>query len=71
MKKGDEIITTVYYEEGKKQVSKGIIQWPINLCTSPMMIHKITPSVDYNQWPKLNEPTNQNSMKVKSCYANE
>ena len=24
----------------------------IKCCTSPMMIHKITPSVDYNQWLK-------------------
>ena len=49
--------------------SKGIRQWLINLCTSPMIIRKITPSVDYNQWlnrldTKLNEPTNQNSLKV-------
>ena len=34
-----------------------------------MRIHKITPSVDYNKWLKrlyilLNEPTNQNSIKV-------
>ena len=34
-----------------------------------MMIHKITPSVDYNQWFKhletqLDEPTNQNSSKI-------
>ena len=40
-----------------------------NLMYIPMMIHKITPSVDYNQFLKLldtqlNEPTNQNSMKV-------
>ena len=33
------------------------------------MIHKITPSVDYNYWQKrldtqLNEPTNQNLIKV-------
>ena len=34
------------------------------LMQSPMKIHKIAPSVDYNQWPKLNEPTNQNSIKV-------
>ena len=27
-------------------------------------IPKITPSVDYNQGLKLNEPTNQNSIKV-------
>ena len=26
----------------------GIRQWPINRCTSPMIIQKITPSVDYN-----------------------
>ena len=24
----------------------GIRQWPLNWCTSPMMKHKITPSVD-------------------------
>ena len=34
-----------------------------------MMIHKITPSVDYNYWLKrldtqLNETTNQNLIKV-------
>ena len=34
-----------------------------------MMIHRITPSVDYNKWLKrmdtqLNEPTNKNSIKV-------
>ena len=25
---------------------KGIRQWPINLCTSPVIIHEINPSVD-------------------------
>ena len=30
------------------QGSKGIMQWPINSCTSPMMIHKIASSVDYH-----------------------
>ena len=44
-------------------------QWPIDWCTSPMMIHKITPSVDYKEWFKsldtqLNEPANQNTIKV-------
>ena len=34
-----------------------------------MMIHKIIPSVDFNEWLKhvdtqLNEPTNQNSIKA-------
>ena len=29
------------------QGSKEITQWPINLCTSPIIMHKITPSVDY------------------------
>ena len=48
---------------------KGIRQWLINLCTSLMLIHKITPSVDYNLWlkrldPQLTEPTNQNSKKI-------
>ena len=45
-----------------------------------MIIQKITPSVDYNQWLKhldtqLEEPTNQNSIKVpkfqqqiRKCY---
>ena len=38
-----------------------------NWYTSSMMIHKINPSVDYNQQLKLldtqlNEPTNQNSV---------
>ena len=36
----------------KKQESKGIRQCLINISTSPMIIHKITPSVDYNQWLK-------------------
>ena len=48
------------------QESKVIRQWPINWCTSPMMMHKITRSVDYNKWlnrldTQLNEPSNQNS----------
>ena len=56
---------TVYY-----QGSKGKRQWLINWCTSSMMIHKINPfcrlklvvkSLD-TLW-KLNEPTNQNSLK--------
>ena len=30
-----------------------------------MMMHKITPSVDYNWWMShVNKPTNQNSIKV-------
>ena len=45
--------------------SEGIRQWPINCCTSQMMIQKNNPSVDYIQWlklldTKLNEPINQN-----------
>ena len=44
----------------KIQGSKGIRQWPINSCTSPMMIHKIIPYVDYNECSKLNQQTNQN-----------
>ena len=51
------------------QGSKGIRQWTINCCTSPMMTHKITPSVDNNKWLKrldihLNKPTNQKLVKV-------
>ena len=38
------------------------------LITSPMMIHKITPSVDYNRLnsldAQLKEPTNRYSIKV-------
>ena len=41
---------------------------PINCCTSPMILHKITPSVEYHLWLKrldtqLNKPTNQNTLK--------
>ena len=32
----------------RMQGSKGIRQWQLNGCTSPIMIHKITPSVDQN-----------------------
>ena len=57
------------------QGSKGIRQRPINWCTSPMVIHKITPSVDctisgwrngertnqsnYKSFPKVVKPTNK------------
>ena len=43
----------------------GVRQWPINLCTSSKIIHKITTSIDYNQWlnTQLNEQTNKNSIK--------
>ena len=39
-----------------------------------MMLHKITTSVDYNQWLKslhtqLNEPTNQTSTKVLNVFS--
>ncbi len=33
-----------------KQGSKGMRQWPINWCASPIIIHKITHSVVYNHW---------------------
>ena len=36
------------YKVDSIQGSKGIRQRPINLCTSPMMIQKITPSIDYS-----------------------
>ena len=41
------------------------------LSTSSMMLHKITPSVDYIYWLKrvetqLNEPTNRN-LKLLAC----
>ena len=51
------------------QWSKGIWQWLINWSISPMLINKITTFVDYSKRLKpldtpLNEPTNQNSIKV-------
>ena len=51
------------------QGSKGIRQWLINLCRSTTIIHKITPSVNYNQCLnrldiQLNKPTTQNTIKV-------
>ena len=51
--------------------SKGIRQRPVQLMHIPNHDHdhKITPSVDYNQWSKLlktltDKPTNPNSIKV-------
>ena len=38
----------IFLRGGKFQGSKEIRQWPINLCTLPMMIHKITLFVDWN-----------------------
>ena len=45
--------------------SKGIRQWPINWCTYPMMIHKITPYLSklLVEMFELNEPINQNLLK--------
>ena len=45
-----------------------IRKWPINCCTFSLNIHKVIPSVDYNQWlivldTQLDEPTNPNSIK--------
>ena len=45
----------------------------MNLCVSPMMIHEITPSVDYSYWLKrsdtqLNERTYQISIHVPNIY---
>ena len=41
-----------------------------------MMVHKITPSLDYNKWLKrldthFNEPTNQNLIKVKKLLGQQ
>ncbi len=51
-----------------QQGSKGIRQWSLNWHSSQMMILMITHSVDYNSGWKvltlLNEPTNQNTIKV-------
>ena len=45
-----------------------IKQWPINWCTFPMTIHKITLSVDYNLWLKrlYTQPMNNQSEFNKS-----
>ena len=51
----DQEISTIWDYAKKMSGSKviqgfkGIRQWPINLCTSPMMLHKINPSIDYYQ----------------------
>ena len=50
--------------ESKEEIS-GTRQWPINWCTSPIMKHKITTSLDKNLLLKrlntqFNESTNQN-----------
>ena len=58
------MMQTLYY-----QGSKGIRQWPINCCTSPIMIHTITPSLDYNQWLKSLET--QLKKSPQSCLAND
>ena len=42
--------------------AKGIRQWPINWCTSPIKIHKITPSTVVVE--TFRQSTNQNSIKV-------
>ena len=70
MKDGYQFIVLLLcgcYADVRTRDLKG--QWPINCCTSPMMIHIITPIVDYNLWLKrldtqFSEPTNQNSVKV-------
>ena len=49
---GEKILEAISNALKEKQLfmlgSKGIRQWPMNLCTSPMMKYKITLSVDYN-----------------------
>ena len=66
-----------YRTSGKLcQVSKGIRQWPINLCTLAMMKHKITPSVIkiscWNIWTLnlMNQPIKIHK-SPQSCLANE
>ena len=56
------------------QGSEGIRQQPINQYTSPMIIYKITPSVDYKWWSKRldtqhKKQTNQNLIKVPKVVA--
>ena len=52
---------------------KEIRQWSINWFTPPMIIHRISPSVDYNYWLKcldtqFNEATHENSIKVPKVF---
>ena len=49
--------------------------WPINYCTFPLMIHKITPSLGYNWLLKrfdkqLNKPTIKVTKVVKPTHKN-
>ena len=49
-------MSDLFHEEHKiikpiDQGSKGIRQWPISRCASPMIKHQITLSVDYNCRP--------------------
>ena len=39
-------------EKSIRHLFKGISQWPKNRCTFLMMIHKITPTLNFNQWLK-------------------
>ena len=60
------------------QGSQGIRQLPISLWTSPLMIHKIAPSVDYNlgvqtighltKWTKFNKSPQGCQRERKSYY---
>ena len=45
---GGRDVQAFYFWEGKNKGSKGIRQWPTRWCTSPMLVHKITPYLDYN-----------------------
>ena len=54
------------------QGSKGIRQWPINICTSLIIIHKNNPYCRLRLDIQLNEPTNQNLINnPQSCLVNE
>ena len=49
------------------QGSKGIRLWFIKCCISPMMICKITPSVDYNWYLKYLDTQLNELIKIPQC----
>ncbi len=62
-----EIFKFVWFPHILVTRDPGIDKWPLNSCSYPMMIHKITSRLQL--WvncgdTQLNKPTNQNSIKV-------
>ena len=58
---------TTYWRNVPNYGSKGKRQWPINWCTSLMMLHIIFTFVDYNYWLKhLNTQLNESTKLLKT-----